>query len=156
MKTGSKEKDLFLKLSRYCAYQERAISELKAKMAKLDIEDKLQEKLLNKLAEENFINERRFAASYARGKFRNNAWGVHKIILGLRAKSIQKSDIDYGLTQIDEEEYLHTLNKLIHSQMKKVKLKNLLARRKKVAGFLQRKGYQMDLVWERLIEEFPD
>ena len=37
MKTENKEKDLFNKLSRYCAYQERAISEVISKMFDLEI-----------------------------------------------------------------------------------------------------------------------
>ncbi|MFT4970284.1 MAG: regulatory protein [Chitinophagales bacterium] len=156
MKTGSKERDLFLKLCRYCAYRERSISELREKMAMLEILPSLQEDLLLKLQEENFLNEKRFAASFVRGKFRNNSWGRNKIVFGLRSKGISKKDIDAGLKEIEEEDYLEKMKTLMHSKMRTVRLKNILARRKKVADFMQRKGYEIHLVWEILKQEFPD
>ena len=87
MKTGSKEKDLFLKLCRYCAYRERCISELRDKMKTLELSDDIQGKLIELLKKENFVHEKRFAESYVRGKFRNNAWGMQKIKQGLKSKN---------------------------------------------------------------------
>ncbi|MBL6875909.1 MAG: regulatory protein RecX [Chitinophagales bacterium] len=156
MKTGSKEKDLFLKLCRYCAYRERCISELRDKMKTLEISHDLQGKLIELLKKENFVHEKRFAESYVRGKFRNNAWGMQKIKQGLKSKGIKQRDINAGIQQIDQEEYQMLLKKLAHAKMKLVKQKNILVRRKKVADYLQRKGFEMHLVWGMLKEEFPD
>jgi|TARA_B110000444_G_C18788159_1_gene571056 regulatory protein len=156
MKTGSKEKDLFLKLCRYCAYRERCISELRDKMKTLEISNDLQGKLIELLKKENFVLEKRFAESYARGKFRNNAWGIQKIKQGLKSKGIKQRDIDSGIQQIEQEEYQMLLKKLAHAKMKMLRQKNILIRRKKVADYLQRKGFEMHLVWEMLKEEFPD
>lgn len=125
-------------------------------MGKLEIKEDLQVKMLKHLEEENFINERRYAESFARGKFRNNAWGIKKIALMLRKKGIRKTDIDFALRQIDQDEYYQVLKDLMHTKMKRVKLKNILARRKKVADYLQRKGFEISLVWDMLKQEFPD
>ena len=156
MKTGSKEKDLFLKLCRYCAYRERCISELRDKMKTLELSDDIQGKFIELLKKENFVHEKRFAESYVRGKFRNNAWGMQKIKQGLKSKGIKQRDINAGIQQINQEEYQTVLKKLAHAKMKLVKQKNVIVRRKKVADYLQRKGFEMHLVWAMLKEEFPD
>lgn len=155
MKTGSKEKDLFLKLCRYCAYRERAISEVQEKMTTLDIDDDLQRRMIEHLIAENFINEKRFAESFARGKFRNNKWGKLKIQKALLAKKITKKDIDFGLRQIDEEEYQGVLGQLMDNKMIKLKIRNLLLRRKKVADYVIGKGFEPYLVWDLLKLKFP-
>ena len=107
MKTDSKEKDLFLKLCRYCAYRERAISEVREKMTALDINECLQKRLIEQLIAENFINEKRYAESFARGKFRNNRWGRLKISKALLAKQIQRQVAILHTSHFS----LHQLNK---------------------------------------------
>ncbi len=156
MKTGSKERDLFLKLCRYCAYRERAVSEVKQKMTDLEIPKSMQDKLLQLLEAENFLNEKRFAVSYAGGKFRNNSWGKRKIIAGLRQKGISASNIDFALFKIEDESYRDKVVQLIHKKYPKYKQTNILHTRKKIADFLQRKGYEMSIVWELLKQELPD
>lgn len=155
MKTDSKEKDLFLKLCRYCAYRERAIREVREKMTALDINEGLQKRFIAHLIAENFINEKRFSESFARGKFRNNRWGRLKISKALLAKQIHRQDIDYGLSQIEEEEYKATLIQLMHGKMRSIKNRNLLVKRKKTADFLIGKGFEPYLVWDILKAEFP-
>lgn len=155
MKTESKEKDLFLKLCRYCAYRERAISEVQEKMISLDIDLALQKKMITHLMDENFINERRFAESFSRGKFRNNRWGKLKIRRALLAKKIQSKDIEYGLAQIDEAAYEDLLIELMESKMNRLKQRNLLVKRKKVADYLIGKGFEAPLVWDLLKAKFP-
>lgn len=156
MKTGSKERDLFLKLCRFCAYRERAISEVKKKMMDLEIPSLDQENYIALLQEEKFLNERRFALSFANGKFRNNSWGKHKIVAGLREKRISSEDIDFAMLKLSETEYEAKIIALIHKKKRHYLSKNLLETRKKIADFLQRKGYEINLVWHLLKQELPD
>lgn len=156
MKIGSKERDLFLKLCRYCAYRERAESEVRKKMLDLEIAKPLQDELIQRLKEENFVNEKRFAVSYAGGKFRNNAWGRRKISGGLREKKIPRAYIEFALAKIEDEVYRKQIIEIIHKKYPKYKEKNLLHTRKKIADFLQRKGFEISLVWELLKQELPD
>ncbi len=155
IQTESKEKDLFLKLSRFCAYQERAVSEVKKKMFDLDVQVEMQTRLLEALIEENFLNEKRFAISYTFGKFRNKAWGKNKIYRALLEKRVAKSDIEFALQQIDEEVYQEKMVQIIDKQNRLSSEKNLLIKRKKIADFLQRKGFELPLVWEILQQELP-
>ena len=156
MKTGSKERDLFLKLCRFCVYRERAISEVKKKMDYLEVPIHEQKNYIDLLQEEKFLNESRFAQSFANGKFRNNSWGKHKIVLSLREKRISLVDIEFAVMKLDEEEYQNTIIKLIHKKKRTYSNENVLITRKRIADFLQRKGYELNLVWQLLKQELPD
>ena len=156
MKTGSKERDLFLKLCRFCAYRERAIVEVRKKMTDLEIPFSDQDQYIELLKEEKFLNERRYAVNLANGKFRNNAWGKHKIVARLKEKKISSADIDFAMMKLGEEEYEEKIIDLIHKKKRSYYHQNILVTRKKIADFLQRKGYEASLVWQLLKQELPD
>ena len=59
------------KLENYCAYQERSPKEVKAKISELGILGEDADQIWAVLIQDGYINELRFAESYARGKFRN-------------------------------------------------------------------------------------
>ncbi len=105
---------LYKKLMRYCAYQERAESEVRMKLRMLGAPAALGEAVLKQLREENFVNEERFARAYVRGKFRMNAWGRIKIRNGLRAKGVDENLISRALSEeIDEKQYQEAMRKVV-------------------------------------------
>lgn len=156
MKTEHKEKDLFIKLCRYCAYRERAISEVINKMNDLEIKPNVQADLLYLLQEENFLNEARYAKSFVQGKFRYNSWGKNKIFKALLEKKVNFELINTAITSIEDDDYTDKIKELLHKKHKQVKTKNVFETRKKIADYLQRKGYEIGLVWEILKEEIKD
>lgn len=62
-------------LARYCAYQERCISEIKQKMKDLLVAETDQALYLSWLSENNYLNEARFVEIFVRSKF-NQKIGV--------------------------------------------------------------------------------
>jgi regulatory protein len=70
----SKE-DALKKLQRYCAYQDRCHQEARRKLLDLGIYGDDLEEIISELISDNFLNEERFARSFARGKFRIKGWG---------------------------------------------------------------------------------
>ena len=69
---------------------------------------------MERLADDNFINEERFARAYVRGKFRINGWGRLKIKNGLRAKGVDENLIRTALTEeINEKEYAALLQRTV-------------------------------------------
>ncbi|MBK8956685.1 MAG: RecX family transcriptional regulator [Saprospiraceae bacterium] len=125
--------NLILKLRHYCAYQDRSQQEVEQKLFKLGANEQQSGEVILHLIQEGFLNEERFAKSYARGKFRMQQWGRMKIINGLRSKNVSEPLIQIALKEIDEEEYLKTLEHLIRKfygkseDVQKTK-QNLLAR----------------------------
>jgi regulatory protein len=62
--------------------------------------------LLSKLIEEGFLNEERFARSFAGGKFRMKGWGRKKIEMELKMRMISDYSIRVAIREeIDPAEY---------------------------------------------------
>ncbi len=57
------------KLESYCAYQDRCHQEVEKKLYEMQMISEAKELILLYLMEYNFLNEERFAKSFARGKF---------------------------------------------------------------------------------------
>lgn len=134
------------KLEQYCAYQERCISEIIAKLKYWKVNESRFDALISKLKEENFLNEERFAKAYARGEFRLNKWGKKKIFFELNHKNIPDIIIQAGLEDIDQEEYCQVLKDLIIKKNVELKNKKSLNIRGKVINFAQSKGFEMDVI----------
>lgn len=144
------------RILRYCAYQERSHEEVRQKLFSLGLYSDEVGELMAYLIQEGFLNEERFARAFARGKFRMKRWGRIRITNDLEARGISKHCIRIGLSEIDEAEYLETLNKVLHSKVADTHEPNLYARRNKIASFAIRKGFEPDLVWEILRDLLPD
>lgn len=145
MKTKEK---FYTELTRFCAYRERCSREVEHKMDDMDVPENFREDLLNQLKKERYLDDLRYAEQYVKGKFNQKRWGRIKISYGLFQKGIPKAIIDQALKQIDEEDYINTLNYLIDKQRPKIKAKNDFERSQKLKRFLQNKGYEMDYLWE--------
>jgi len=150
------EKDIYRKLGRYCAYRERAESEVWNKLRELEVSEDLSIKLIEFLKKDKFLDDKRFARFYAQGKFLNNKWGRIKIRQGMREKKLSYENIVFAIDKIDEDDYIATINKLIEKKAKNLKDKQLFVFRKKIVDFLRTKGYEAELAWNLVKEQFPD
>lgn len=136
------------KLRHYCAYQERCHEEVRTKLLSLKVYGDALEEIINKLIEEDFLNEERFAKAYAGGKFRMKKWGRGKIIQGLKARKISDYCIKQGMTEIPEDDYQKTLQSLVKSTIKKYHSGNVFETKSKTASYLIGRGYESELVWD--------
>ncbi len=143
------------KIQRYCAYQERCVSQVRDKLARLGVNHKTREELINQLAEDGFVDEERFARAYARGKFRQRQWGKIKIRLKLQEKQLSPECIAKGLEELSGPAYEETLRGLLAAKMQALDEPDLFVRRQKAARLAIRKGFEPGLVWQILKEEFP-
>ena len=79
-------------LARYCAYQERCISEIKQKMKDLLVDESDYANYLTWLSENNYLNEARFVELYVRSKFNQKHWGRNKIMFELKKRGIIRTN----------------------------------------------------------------
>ena len=144
------------KIQRYCAYQERAHEEVRNKLFQLGVFGTDADEIITALILEGFLNEERFAKAFAGGKFRLKKWGKLKIENALEKKGISKNCIRYGLKEIDQEDYLDTLKKILEAKAEVLLEENLYVKRDKLSQYAILKGYEPELVWRFLKEMFPD
>ena len=138
------------KMKKYCAYQERCQSEVRQKLHGIGLNNDEIENILCNLIEQNFINEERFAKTFARGKFCHKKWGKIKIKQHLKQKQISDYCIQTGLQEIDTESYIITLDFILSKKEKLLVDENNFTKKQKLAKYAITKGYENDLVWETL------
>lgn len=140
------------KLEYYCVYQDRCHQEVEKKISEFRLIPEARELILLHLMQHDFLNEERFAKSFARGKFRIKHWGRKRIIREMKFKNISEYNIKSGLKEIEEEEYLQNLEKIAFIKNKNIKESNSYLRKQKLYQYLYRKGYESDLI-SRVIQE---
>lgn len=135
------------KLRHYCAYSERCHADVVNKLFEWKVWKKDHDEIIATLIEENYLNEERFARLFAGGHFRQKQWGRNKITVALKQKNISPYCIKKGLQEIDESDYLQTLNKLFLEKWESLKgTPNRFIKMKKVSDFLLQKGFESHLI----------
>ena len=130
------------KIQRFCAFQERSHQEVKEKLYGLGLYKMQVEVVLAQLIEDNYLNEERFANTFARGKFRIKKWGRIKIKFELQQKRVSPYNINKALDEIDETAYQETLQKLADKKWLLIKSDQLITRKSKTLQYLLQKGYE--------------
>ncbi len=137
------------KLEHYCSYQERCHQEVTAKLQNMALTQEEKDQVVVHLITTLFLNETRFARSYARGKHRIKGWGKIRIVNELKRRDITQTNITIALQEISESDYLETLNKTALLQWEYLREPNFLKKKKKFCDYLIRKGYESTLVYSK-------
>lgn len=106
------------------------------------------DEILSHLITEGFLNEERFAKSFASGKFRILKWGRNKIEHELQLEGLTPRCIALGLTTIDTDDYFITLKNLVKKKLFQSTEKDDFKKKNKIARFVIAKGYEPEQVWE--------
>lgn len=138
------------KISAYCAYQERCLFEVRNKLGDYGLNSEEEEKIINKLVEQDFINEKRFAETFVRGRFTLKKWGKVRIRQELKMRSLPNNLISTALGQIDDEAYAATLIQLAQRKWVLTKENDPNKKKAKVHRFLMFRGFEPDLIKESL------
>lgn len=114
-----------------------------------------QGRLIRQLEKENFLNESRYCRAFVNDKIKYNRWGIHKIKFELKKKQISETLIREAVKNLDPEESLEQLRKLIEQKKKSVKGKNAFEIRQKLLRFAVSRGFSQDEA-ERVISSVSD
>ena len=135
----------------YCAYQERCHKEVRDKLREMHMIPAAIDDILHHLITDNYLNETRFAQSFARGKFRNKKWGKERILRELKFREISSYNIKIALKEIPESEYLETFEELADKRWQALAgEQNIQRKKKKFADYLLYRGWEATRVWEQL------
>lgn len=143
-------KTILHKAQAYCAYQERCTHEVNQKLHEWGVDETRIPKIIEKLSNENFINDQRFTETFVRSKFRLKKWGRNKIAYELRLKKIPASMISECLQNINDEEYQDTIQILLTQKTKEIKEKDLYKKKQKLVRLLVSRGFEAELIYGNL------
>ena len=104
------------------------------------------------LIADNFLNEERFACSYARGKHLIKHWGKIRIVNELKFRKISATLIKIALKEIDDSDYFEMFDVLADKHWETIHESNTMKKRKKFCDYLLRKGWETELIYQKVKE----
>ena len=149
-KTTLTTNEIISKLEYYCSYQDRCHKEVEQKLRSFTLLPELKEQIIVHLIEHKYVDEERFAKSFARGKHNYKGWGKNRIIQELKFREISKRNIDLALLELPNEVYLENFHALAEKNWNAIKERKGQKKNKKFVDFLLRKGYETSLIFEKL------
>jgi regulatory protein len=141
-------KEVLIKAANFCAYQERTHKEVRKRLAELEVLGDESEEIITYLIENNYLNEERFARIFAGSKFRVKKWGRIKIRQELKMRGVSEYNLKAGMSEIDGDDYIVTLQELIEKKSKDIKDNNKLIIKQKLVKYALSKGFENDLVFD--------
>ncbi|MFV5697154.1 regulatory protein RecX [Flavobacterium sp. ZT3R17] len=145
-------KEAIHKIEHFCAYQERCHEEVVQKLKSMKMDSEEIDIIMVHIINDNFLNEERFACSFARGKHRIKHWGKIRIVNELKSKKITQTLINIALKEISPEEYATTFHTLAERHWGSIRETNLMKKRKKLCDYMLRRGFESNLVFEKVKE----
>ena len=94
---------------------------MKKAMSALDGDREKAEKVMEILVAEKYIDEFRYASTFARDKSAISGWGETKIRYMLSSKGVPREIIDKALEEIDESKAMTRLEKLMDNKYRSLK-----------------------------------
>ncbi len=140
------KKSAKVKIEQYCAYQERSQQEVRDKLYDMGLHKEDVENIITELIDNNFLNEERFATTFARGKFRIKHWGRIKIKQHHKQKKVGDYCIKKALALIDPNDYEKTIIQLIEKKNRELKEKDAYIKKQKVIRYVVSRGFETDIV----------
>jgi regulatory protein len=149
-KSNSSIEEIVQKLEYYCSYQERCHLEVQEKLRGFVISEHDKDQIIVHLIAHNFLNEERFASVFSISKFHQKKWGKIRIKNELKARRISEYLISKAIKEIPIDEYQETFDTLSEKHWATLTESNPMKRRKKFCDNLLRKGWESDLVYEKV------
>jgi regulatory protein len=133
-----------------CSKSEKCRKDIIDKLIPLDIEETDREWILQRLEDDNFIDEKRYAAFFVRDKFKFNHWGKIKIRHSLYLKKIPSPIIEAALNTIDEDEYFRIVKDQLIKKSSSIKETDPYKKKASLFRFGSQRGFEADLIYRVL------
>ncbi len=129
-----------LRLASLCARSEQCEYDLRLKISGAGLPKDVADEIIKELKRSRFVDDARYARSYAHYKADICGWGRRKIIAGLMAHRISRDLINDALEEVDDEVFM---NKVIKAARRKAESLDLTQYndRQKLFRHLAAKGF---------------
>ncbi|MDR0507833.1 MAG: RecX family transcriptional regulator [Dysgonamonadaceae bacterium] len=138
------------RLAAYCSRAERCIYDIRLKMDLWEIPYNEQNRLIERLQKEKFLDEKRYCHAFVNDKIKYNHWGIYKIKYELNKKQIPESLIQEALEQIDGNENKELLIKLLRNKRRVVYGRNEFEIKQKLIRFAVGRGFSIEEIEKAL------
>ena len=160
MKKEMTEQEAYLQLAAICAQAEHCEQEMRDKMKRWELDETVQNRIIDRLTKERYIDHERYARAFVKDKIRYNKWGSKKVQQALWMKRIDQDIQQRVLDEIDEKEYLDVLRPLLKQKRKSIKADSDYELNQKLVRFALSRGFTFDIIRQCLdvdeIEEYEE
>ena len=146
MKKEMTEQEAYLQLATLCAQAEHCEQEMRDKMKRWEIDETVQNRIIDRLVKERYIDNERYARAFVKDKIRYNKWGMRKVQQALWMKRIDNDIQQRVLDEIDDKEYLDVLRPLLKQKRKSTKAANDYELNQKLVRFALGRGFTFDII----------
>ena len=146
MKKEITQQEAFLQLASLCAQAEHCEKEMRDKLKRWGIDESAQNHIIERLINERYIDDERYARAFVKDKIRYNKWGRRKVQQGLWMKQIAPKIQQRVLDEIDDQEYLNVLRLLLKQKRKSVKAESDYELNQKLVRFALGRGFTFDII----------
>ena len=143
---SSSYKDALRRAAALCSNQEQCTGTILEKLRTWGVDKDEAHRVIQKLQEEKFLDDRRYAKFFVRDKYKLNRWGKVKITAMLRQKKIENSLIEEALNEINMKEYEEICENLIKTKSASLNESNHYIRKGKLFRFAAGRGFESDLI----------
>ena len=146
MKKDMTEQEAYLQLAALCAQAEHCQQEMRDKMRRWEVDETIQNRIIDRLIKERYVDDERYARAFAKDKIRYNKWGPRKVQQALWQKHIDADIQQQVLDEIDEKEYLDILRPLLKQKRKSIKAESDYELNQKLIRFALGRGFDFDII----------
>lgn len=151
------EEEAYLALATLCAQAEHCQYEMTEKMRRWELSEEAQARIMERLVNERYVDDERFARAFIKDKVRYNKWGRRKVEQALWQKHIDKDIRQRALDDVDDEEYLAVLRPLLKQKRKSTKAENDYELNRKLVRFALGRGFTFDIIRQCIdVEDIDD
>ncbi len=132
---------------RYLTFRQRSRAEVVQKLREKEFDPSVIQTVLADLTRLGYINDEQFAAQWASSRVRLRGYGRRRIEQELKDKGLDRDVVRKALEEIvDTETERETARKEADKKLNTMKLQDRETRRRRLAGFLERKGFPYDII----------
>lgn len=140
------EQEAYLQLATICAQAEHCEQEMRDKMKRWGVEPDAQNRVIERLVNERYIDNERYARAFVKDKIRYNKWGRRKVMQALWMKHIAGDIQQRILDEIDDSDYLDVLVPLLKQKRKTIKAKSDYELNQKLVRFALGRGFDFNII----------
>ena len=136
----------YQKLTDLCSRSEHCQNEMLEKMRRWGVSEEDQAQVMERLINERYVDDSRFARAFIYDKIRYSKWGRRKVEQALWAKRIDEQISKPILDEVDDEEYLRILRPMLKQKRKSLRAGNDYEATMKLIKFALGRGFTMNII----------
>jgi regulatory protein len=132
---------------RFLTYRPRSRAEIGAKLHDKEFDDAIIEAVLADLARLGYVNDLQFARQWTQSRSRLQGFGRRRIGQELKSKGIGRETVREVFAEVfSEDTEIETAKRVAGKKLNTMGSLDRETRRRRLAGFLERKGFSFEII----------